>query len=176
MLLGCALRRRELVDLTLDHIQRREDHWVFDAFVVEASFWGPKITEKVVWCVVKECGGRLGVSKLAPTRSQTVVRSVQSRFRRRVGSDSISLRSRFGTDGREISGLTNNGSATPLMPGSASNPARNPEATNAYRNTSAPRLISAIFSGSKPARSASFSQPSRMRIEKTRSKSEYRNW
>ncbi len=27
VLLGCGLRRRELVDLTLDHIQRREDHW-----------------------------------------------------------------------------------------------------------------------------------------------------
>ena len=27
VLLGCGLRRREVVDLTLDHIQRREDHW-----------------------------------------------------------------------------------------------------------------------------------------------------
>jgi site-specific recombinase XerD len=27
VLLGCGLRRRELIDLTLDHIQRREDHW-----------------------------------------------------------------------------------------------------------------------------------------------------
>src|SRR5712692_9029544 len=26
-LLGCALRRKELIDLTFDHIQRREDHW-----------------------------------------------------------------------------------------------------------------------------------------------------
>ena len=26
-LLGCGLRRRELIALTLDHIQRREDHW-----------------------------------------------------------------------------------------------------------------------------------------------------
>src|SRR6516225_6181471 len=26
VLLGCGLRRRELIDLTLDHIQRREDH------------------------------------------------------------------------------------------------------------------------------------------------------
>jgi len=26
-LLGCALRRRELIDLTFDHVQRREDHW-----------------------------------------------------------------------------------------------------------------------------------------------------
>src|SRR6202011_3283848 len=27
VLLGCGLRRRELIDLTFDHIQRREDHW-----------------------------------------------------------------------------------------------------------------------------------------------------
>src|SRR5215468_217301 len=27
VLLGCGLRRRELTDLTFDHIQRREDHW-----------------------------------------------------------------------------------------------------------------------------------------------------
>jgi site-specific recombinase XerD len=27
VLLGCGLRRRELIDLTLDHIERREDHW-----------------------------------------------------------------------------------------------------------------------------------------------------
>ena len=26
-LLGCGLRRGELIDLTFDHIQRREDHW-----------------------------------------------------------------------------------------------------------------------------------------------------
>lgn len=26
VLLGCGLRRRELVDLNFDHIQRREDH------------------------------------------------------------------------------------------------------------------------------------------------------
>ena len=27
LLLGCVLRRRELCDLTLDHLQRREEHW-----------------------------------------------------------------------------------------------------------------------------------------------------
>lgn len=27
VLLGCGLRRRELIDLNLDHMQRREDHW-----------------------------------------------------------------------------------------------------------------------------------------------------
>jgi site-specific recombinase XerD len=28
VLLGCGLRRRELAELLLDHLQRREDHWV----------------------------------------------------------------------------------------------------------------------------------------------------
>ena len=27
LLLGCGLRRRELTELTVDHLQRREDHW-----------------------------------------------------------------------------------------------------------------------------------------------------
>ena len=27
LLLGCGLRRRELTELTVDHFQRREDHW-----------------------------------------------------------------------------------------------------------------------------------------------------
>ena len=27
VLLGCGLRRREVIDLTFDHIRRREDHW-----------------------------------------------------------------------------------------------------------------------------------------------------
>jgi site-specific recombinase XerD len=27
VLLGCGLRRRELADLSIDHLQRREDHW-----------------------------------------------------------------------------------------------------------------------------------------------------
>jgi site-specific recombinase XerD len=103
-LLGCALRRRELIDLTLDHIQRREDHWaivdlvgkgghirtvpmpdwvkqtiddwlaiaqlahgkIFRCVCRKGAVWGTEITEKVVWHVVKEYAGRLGISKLAP--------------------------------------------------------------------------------------------------------------
>jgi site-specific recombinase XerD len=45
VLLGCGLRRGELR---------------------KGSVWGTEITEKVVWHVVKEYAGRLGVSKLAP--------------------------------------------------------------------------------------------------------------
>lgn len=103
-LLGCGLRRKELVDLTFDHMQRREDHWVivdlvgkgghirtvpmpdwvkhtiddwlaiaqiahgkiFRCVCRKGTVWGTKITEKVVWHVVKEYAERLGVSKLAP--------------------------------------------------------------------------------------------------------------
>ena len=104
VLLGCGLRRRELIDLTVDHLQRREDHWAIVDLVgkgghirtvpmpdwVKASVddwlspakiahgrifrcvcrrgvvWGTKITEKVVWHVVKEYAEKLGISKLAP--------------------------------------------------------------------------------------------------------------
>jgi site-specific recombinase XerD len=104
MLLGCGLRRRELVDLNFDHIQRREDHWaivdlvgkgghirtvpmpdwvkqmiddwrsaaqithgrVFRCVCRRGSVWGTKITEKVVWHIVKEYAGQLGIAKLAP--------------------------------------------------------------------------------------------------------------
>lgn len=104
VLLGCGLRRRELIALTLDHIQRREDHWaiidlvgkgghirtvpmpdwvkqtiddwltvarighgrIFRCVCRKGAVWGTAITEKVVWHVVKEYGGQLGVSKLAP--------------------------------------------------------------------------------------------------------------
>jgi site-specific recombinase XerD len=98
VLLGCGLRRRELIDLTLDHIQRREDHWaivdlvgkgghirtvpmpdwvkqaidhwlsvaeiahgrIFRCVCRTGVVWGTKITEKVVWHVVKEYAESLG--------------------------------------------------------------------------------------------------------------------
>ncbi len=101
MHLGCGLRRHELTDLTLEHLQRREDHWAIvdlvgkarhvrtipvsdwakrtiddwltAASVVDGRFfrrvcrtgtiWGEEMTEKVVWHVVKEYAGILGVSK-----------------------------------------------------------------------------------------------------------------
>jgi site-specific recombinase XerD len=104
VLLGCGLRRRELVDLNFDHLQRREDHWaivdlvgkgghirtvpmpdwvkqtiddwlsavqiahgrVFRCVCRRGIVWGTKITEKVVWHIVKEYAGQLGISKLAP--------------------------------------------------------------------------------------------------------------
>jgi site-specific recombinase XerD len=54
VLLGCGLRRGELIDLMFDHVCRN------------GSVWGTGMTEKVVWHVVKEYAERLGVSKLAP--------------------------------------------------------------------------------------------------------------
>jgi site-specific recombinase XerD len=104
VLLGCGLRRSELTELTLDHLQRREEHWaivdlvgkgghirtvpvpnwvkqavddwLFAARVKEGRIfrrvcrtgmvWGTDMTEKVVWHVVKEYAGRMGIAKLAP--------------------------------------------------------------------------------------------------------------
>src|SRR5215470_448081 len=37
MLLGCGLRRRELVELTFDHLQQREDHWAIVDLVGKAG-------------------------------------------------------------------------------------------------------------------------------------------
>ena len=91
VLLGCGLRRRELIDLNLDHMQRREDYWaivdllgkgghirtvpkpgwvkqtidqwlsveithgrLFRCVCRRGVVWGTKITERVVWRVVKE--------------------------------------------------------------------------------------------------------------------------
>jgi site-specific recombinase XerD len=103
-LLGCGLRRRELTELTPEHLQRREDHWAIVDLVGKAGHvrtipvpdwvkraiddWltaasevdgrlfrrvcqtgtigGNEMTEKVVWHVVKQYAGKLGVAKLAP--------------------------------------------------------------------------------------------------------------
>jgi site-specific recombinase XerD len=104
LLLGCGLRRSELVHLTMEHLQQREEHWVLvdlvgkgghmrtvpiPAWVKAAvdnwsttanikagrlfrcvnktgSIWGRGITEKVVWCMVRECASKANLEKLAP--------------------------------------------------------------------------------------------------------------
>jgi site-specific recombinase XerD len=104
LLLGCGLRRRELTELTVDHLQRREDHWaivdlvgkgghirtipvpdwvkqtidewmaasgvtggrMFRRVCRSGMVWGTEMTEKVVWHVVKQYAGLIGISKLAP--------------------------------------------------------------------------------------------------------------
>src|ERR1700683_5594414 len=96
LLLGCGLRRSELVHLTMEHLQQREEHWAIidlvgkgghvrtvpiPAWVKDAidiwcaagsiktgklfrcvnktgSIWGLGISEKVVWCMVRECAAK----------------------------------------------------------------------------------------------------------------------
>jgi integrase len=124
VLLGCGLRRRELIDLTVDHLQRREDHWaivdlvgkgghirtvpmpdwvkesvddwlspakiahgrIFRCVCRRGVVWGTKITEKVVWHVVKEYAEKLGISKLTPHDLRS---SVLPRFGGRVGANPV---------------------------------------------------------------------------------------
>jgi len=97
--LGCGLRRSELAHLTVEQLQRREEHWaivdligkgghirtvpvpnwvksavdawtaaggissgrVFRCVSKRGSVWGTGISEKVVWCVVKECAAKVGI-------------------------------------------------------------------------------------------------------------------
>ena len=104
VLLGCGLRRRELAELTLKHIQRRDERWaivdlmgkgghirtvplpswikvILDEWLCAGSIeggklfrgvcragvlWGGGISEKVVWHVVKEYAGKMGLPRLAP--------------------------------------------------------------------------------------------------------------
>ena len=104
LLLGCGLRRSELVHLTMEHLQQREEHWAIidligkgghvrtvpvpewvkaalDVWTAVAkiqsgrlfrcvnktgSVWGKGITEKVVWCIVREFGAKANLEKVAP--------------------------------------------------------------------------------------------------------------
>ncbi|HEY4046826.1 MAG TPA: tyrosine-type recombinase/integrase, partial [Acidobacteriaceae bacterium] len=104
LLLGCGLRRSELVNLRITHLQERDDHWaIIDLFgkgghvrtvpvpvwvktaidlwlaaarITEGclfrcvsrtgTVWGSRISEKVVWWVVREHAKLAGIDKLAP--------------------------------------------------------------------------------------------------------------
>ena len=66
ILLGCGLRRRELAELTFDHLQQREDHWAVVDLIGKAGHmrtvpvpdWVKQITDE--WVVVAGVGsGRL---------------------------------------------------------------------------------------------------------------------
>ena len=66
ILLGCGLRRRELAELTLDHLQQREDHWAVVDLIGKAGHmrtvpvpdWVKQITDE--WAVAAGVGsGRL---------------------------------------------------------------------------------------------------------------------
>ena len=104
LLIGCGLRRSELVELNVDQIQQREGHWVIidligkggrlrtvpmpgwvkyaiDEWVCSAEItegrlfrairkngvlWGHRLTQNVVWYVVREYARRAGIHKLSP--------------------------------------------------------------------------------------------------------------
>ena len=66
ILLGCGLRRRELAELTLDHLQQREDHWAVVDLIGKAGHvrtvpvpdWVKQISDE--WVVAAGVGsGRL---------------------------------------------------------------------------------------------------------------------
>src|SRR6202051_4329467 len=99
-----GLRRSELVHLTMEHLQQREEHWAIVDLVGKGSpvrtvpiptwvkgaigilsttaniktgklfrcvnktdsIWGRGITEKVVWCMVRECPAKANLDRLAP--------------------------------------------------------------------------------------------------------------
>lgn len=103
-LLGCGLRRSELVDLEIDSIQLRQDHWVIvdlvgkgghirtvpiprwtkaalDRWVSAAGIthgklfravnrngrvWSSRISQNLVWCIVKSYCRELGLQGVAP--------------------------------------------------------------------------------------------------------------
>jgi len=104
ILLACGLRRHEIAELTVDHLQQREEHWaivdlvgkgghirtipvpdwiyrLLSDWTVAAGIqagklfrkvssagkpWGDRVTEKLVWHVVKEFAARIGNDRLAP--------------------------------------------------------------------------------------------------------------
>ncbi len=78
---------------------------IFRCVCRKGTVWGTEITEKVVWHVVKEYAARLRSFQARATRSQEVMRSILSRFGRRIGADPIPARSCVGADHREVPGL-----------------------------------------------------------------------
>ena len=104
LLVGCGLRRSELVGLSVEDLQQREEHWVivdlvgkgghvrtvpvpdwvkraidqwtrvanietgrlFRCVSSAGSIWGNSITEKVVWCTVREFAAKANLGSLAP--------------------------------------------------------------------------------------------------------------
>jgi len=104
LLLAYGLRRLEVVELTFDHLQQRDEHWaivnlfgkaghvrtiplpasvkqIVDDRLTTAGIsngklfrrvskagrvWGPGVTDKVIWHIVKEFAKKVGIEKLAP--------------------------------------------------------------------------------------------------------------
>jgi len=104
LLLGCGLRRAELIALKLSHLQQRDDHWaiidlygngghvrtvpvpnwvkatvdawlaaggiengfIFRCVIHAGTAWGSRISEKVVWWVVRQYAKIALIEKLSP--------------------------------------------------------------------------------------------------------------
>ena len=79
LLIGCGLRRAELVGLRTDDLQIREEHWVIADLIGKGrhirtvpvpgrfgKIWGESITPKAIWHVVKAAAQRAGIQNLAP--------------------------------------------------------------------------------------------------------------
>jgi integrase len=120
ILLGCGLRRRELADLEFTHLQRRDEHWAIVDLVGKGGHIRtvpvPDWVKVVSLCLpcgqvlgrrrhgarCLACGQRLrqkGRSEPScPARSSSFVREIMSHSRRRIGTDSIPPRTRFGSD------------------------------------------------------------------------------
>ena len=88
MLLGCSLRRSELVGLAIEKIQMRQGHWVivdlgkgghirtsasgvstgklFRAIGKDGTVHGDGLCENAVWCIVGRYCGKIGLDNVAP--------------------------------------------------------------------------------------------------------------
>ena len=79
-----------------DWVKAVLDVWLKDAGITSGRLfrcvnraghiWGERITEKVVWHVVRECAGKAAIEKLAPHSG------------RRIGTDTVPARPRFDPD------------------------------------------------------------------------------
>jgi site-specific recombinase XerD len=74
LLLGCGLRRRELTELTVDHFQRREDHWAIIDLIGKAGHvrtipvpswvgWQPPMSDMDGYFVASVGRGRFGAPR-----------------------------------------------------------------------------------------------------------------
>ena len=121
MLIGCGLRRAELLALTLESVQQREEHWVkatVDAWTDAANIthgtvfrainkagrvWGDGMSPKVLWDVVRAAAARAGIDKLAPHDLRRTCARLCHLGGRRTGSDPILAGARLDPDDGTLS-------------------------------------------------------------------------
>jgi site-specific recombinase XerD len=69
LLIGCGLRRAEIVTLRVEDVQLREDHWIgvlFRSINKVGKVWGNGFTPKVIWSIVKQTAAGCGLTGVAP--------------------------------------------------------------------------------------------------------------